>query len=539
MLLPTIDGDPLPDWLVDEAGQPSFTDALQSVHQPVNRVEAERGIDRLRFDEAFGIQLAMAHRRATLASEEAVPRRRVAGGLLDALDDGLPFALTDGQREVGETIFDELARPVPMHRLVQGDVGSGKTLVALRAMCAVVDDGGQAVLVAPTEVLAKQHFASIKSLLGDLGQGRDLAHPRGTHVALLTGSMSAADKRKTLNQIVTGEAGIIVGTHALFSDPVEFFDLGLVVIDEQHRFGVEQRAALAKKAAAKPHTLVMTATPIPRSIAMTIFGDLAVSELRELPAGRGEVQTVFVDTVRNPGWVTRAWERVREEVAQGRQAFVVCPAISPDEASTPDGRTLTAVTALANELAAGPLQGLRLGIVHGKQSAEERDETMTAFAAGDLDVLVSTTVIEVGVDVPNASVMVICDADRFGISQLHQLRGRIGRGAHAGLCLLLAPLSDAEAPARTRLDAVAASRDGFHLAEVDLSLRREGDVLGAGQSGASSLKILRIADVDLIHQAKQLAERVVADPRSTDDPLLADLLDQATQVAAGEWLEKG
>ena len=539
MMLPTIDEDPLPGWLVDEAGQPSFTQALHSVHQPVNRAQAERGIDRLRFDEAFGIQLAMAYRRATMASEEAVSRKRVPGGLLDALDDGLPFPLTDGQRDVGETIFEELAGQVPMHRLLQGDVGSGKTLVALRAMCAVVDDGGQAVLVAPTEVLAKQHFASIKALLGELGQGRDLAHPRGTHVALLTGSMSATDKRATLNQIVTGEAGIIVGTHALFSDPVDFFDLGLVVIDEQHRFGVEQRAALSKKAAAKPHTLVMTATPIPRSIAMTIFGDLAVSELRELPAGRGDVQTVFVDTVRNPGWVTRAWERIREEVAQGRQAFVVCPAISPDDASTCDGRTLTAVTSLANELAAGPLQGLRLGIVHGKQSAVERDETMTAFAAGELDVIVSTTVIEVGVDVPNASVMVICDADRFGISQLHQLRGRIGRGSHAGLCLLLAPLGDDDVPARTRLEAVAASRDGFHLAEVDLSLRREGDVLGAGQSGASSLRILRIADVDLIQQAKQLAERVVADPRSTDDPLLADLLEQATQVAAGEWLEKG
>ena len=539
MMLPTIDEDPLPGWLVDEAGQPSFTQALHSVHQPVNRAQAERGIDRLRFDEAFGIQLAMAYRRATMASEEAVSRKRVPGGLLDALDDGLPFPLTDGQRDVGETIFEELAGQVPMHRLLQGDVGSGKTLVALRAMCAVVDDGGQAVLVAPTEVLAKQHFASIKALLGELGQGRDLAHPRGTHVALLTGSMSATDKRATLNQIVTGEAGIIVGTHALFSDPVDFFDLGLVVIDEQHRFGVEQRAALSKKAAAKPHTLVMTATPIPRSIAMTIFGDLAVSELRELPAGRGDVQTVFVDTVRKPGWVTRAWERIREEVTQGRQAFVVCPAISPDDASTCDGRTLTAVTSLANELAAGPLQGLRLGIVHGRQSAVERDETMTAFAAGELDVIVSTTVIEVGVDVPNASVMVICDADRFGISQLHQLRGRIGRGSHAGLCLLLAPLGDDDVPARTRLEAVAASRDGFHLAEVDLSLRREGDVLGAGQSGASSLRILRIADVDLIQQAKQLAERVVADPRSTDDPLLADLLEQATQVAAGEWLEKG
>lgn len=542
MLLPTIDGDTLPQWLVDEAEQPSFTQALRDVHEPVSRAQAEQGIERLRFDEAFGIQLAMAHRRATVASEAATARVRVAGGLLDALDHGLPFALTDGQREVGETIFDELAQPSPMHRLLQGEVGSGKTLVALRAMCAVVDSGGQAVLVAPTEVLAKQHYLSIKSMLGALGDGRDLEHPRATHVALLTGSMTAAEKRATLNRIVTGEAGIIVGTHALFSDPVEFFDLGMVVIDEQHRFGVEQRAALNAKANNKPHTLVMTATPIPRSIAMTIFGDLAVSELRELPRGRQEVQTVFVNTRQHPTWVERAWERIREEVAAGRQAFVVCPAVHPDEGSATTGgetRTLAAVTHVAHELATGPLQGLRVGVVHGQQVGEERDETMAAFVAGEVDVLVATTVIEVGIDVPNASMMVVLDADRFGISQLHQLRGRIGRGGHKGLCLLMAPLGDEDQAARTRLEAVAASRDGFHLAEVDLQLRREGDVLGAGQSGASSLKILRIADVELIQQAKTLAERVVNDPRSADDPLLADLLAQATQVAAGEWLEKG
>jgi ATP-dependent DNA helicase RecG len=543
MVVPTIHGDTLPDWVVAEAQVPPFDQALREVHEPVSLAHAEDGIDRLRFDEAFGIQLAMAHRRATLASEVATPRPRRADGILDALDERLPFTLTAGQQEVGETIFDELARPEPMHRLLQGEVGSGKTLVALRAMLAVVDAGGQAVLVAPTEVLAKQHHQSITRMLGDLGHGRMLGtHPDATSVTLLTGSLSTAERRDALNQIVTGEAGIVIGTHALFSDPVEFFDLGLVVIDEQHRFGVEQRAALNAKAANKPHMLVMTATPIPRSIAMTIFGDLAVSELRERPAGRAEVQTVFVNTYTNPAWVDRAWERIREEVAAGRQAFIVCPAISADEKAIDGERRPTAVTELANRLAAGPLKGLRLGIVHGKQPADERDRAMAEFAAGQLDVLVATTVIEVGVDVPNASVMVVMDADRFGISQLHQLRGRIGRGGHSGLCLLMAPLrgdDPTSAQASRRLGAVAASTDGFALAETDLEIRREGDVLGAGQSGASSLKILQLADVDLIERAKQLAERVIADERSSEDPLLQDLIAKAERVAAGEWLEKG
>ncbi|NLE97981.1 MAG: ATP-dependent DNA helicase RecG, partial [Propionibacterium sp.] len=463
-------------------------------------------------------------------------RPRRVGGILDALDERLPFTLTPGQQEVGETIFDEIARPEPMHRLLQGEVGAGKTLVALRAMLAVVDAGGQAVLVAPTEVLAKQHHRSIRALLGKLGEGRSLETPDATDVTLLTGSLSSAERREALNRIVTGEAGIVVGTHALFSDPVEFFDLGLVVIDEQQRFGVEQRAALVGKVANKPHMLVMTATPIPRSIAMTIFGDLSVSELRDRPHGRADVQTVFVNTYTHPAWVDRAWERIREEVQQGRQAFVVCPTINPEKA---DGeRRLVAVTELANQLASGPLQGLRLGMVHGKQATDERDDTMAAFAAGEIDVLVATTVIEVGVDVPNASMMVVMDADRYGVSQLHQLRGRIGRAEHAGLCLLLAPLKGDEPRAVDRLDAVANSHDGFELAEVDLAIRREGDVLGAGQSGASSLKILRLADVDLIERAKDLAERVLADERASSDPLLADLITQAERVAAGEWLEK-
>ena len=539
LVLPTLSGDTLPGWVIDEAGVLPFQEALTAVHEPVEARQAEYGQARLRFDEAFGIQLAMAARRREAAGELATPRPRRAGGLLEAFDERLPFTLTGGQRAIGEVIFGELAAGAPMNRLLQGEVGSGKTLVALRAMLAVVDSGGQSVLLAPTEVLAKQHFQTISRLLGDLGQGRQLgAHPDATGVVLLTGSRSAAAKRGALAQISTGEAGIVVGTHALLSDPVAFNDLGLVVVDEQHRFGVEQRAALAAKAERKPHTLVMTATPIPRSIAMTVFGDLEVSELRELPAGRAAVQTVFVDTAQTPHWVPRAWERIREEVERGRQAFVVCPSITAREAEAGGAPPMSAVEELAPQLAAGPLAGLRIGTVHGKQPAADRDDAMAAFAEGRLDVLVATTVIEVGVDVPNASVMVVVDADRFGLSQLHQLRGRIGRGEHPGLCLLLAAVGE-NLDAQTRLQAMTSTTDGFELADLDLRLRREGDVLGAAQSGGGSLKLLRaLDDADVIQAAKVLAEQVLADPRSATDPLLADLMAKADAVAAGEWMEK-
>lgn len=536
-------GDTLPGWVVQVAGVPGLQAAFTAVHEPTGAREAEEGIERLRFDEAFGIQLAMARRRGEQAREPAIPRRRTAGGILDAFDERLPFPLTRGQREVGEEIFAELAGSSPMHRLLQGDVGSGKTIVALRAMLAVVDAGGQAALLAPTEVLAKQHHHTITALLGDLADGGTLAaHPSATSVALLTGSGSAAAKRDALNRIVTGAAGIVVGTHALLSDPVEFLDLGLVVIDEQHRFGVEQRAALSAKARQRPHTLVMTATPIPRSIAMTVFGDLEVSELRERPGGRADVHTVPVNTITHPAWVDRAWQRIREEVEEGRQAFVVCPAISGKhlEAGMAAGadREPTAVTELFAHLSEGALAGLRLGLVHGKLPAAERDETMARFASGEVDVLVATTVIEVGVDVPNASVMVVVDADRFGISQLHQLRGRIGRGQWPGLCLLLAPLADEDSVASQRLRALATSTDGFELAERDLMLRREGDVLGAAQSGGSSLKLLRVLeDEAMIRHARELAERVLNDSRATSDPLLADLMTQA-ELWGSEWAEK-
>ena len=536
-------GDTLPDWVVEQAGVLAFPQALREVHEPVSETDAQRGIERLKFDEAFGMQLAMAHRRAALAERTAVPRVRKSDGLLAAFDARLPFPLTRGQNQVGEILFQELATSHPMHRLLQGEVGSGKTLVALRAMLAVVDGGGQAALLAPTEVLAKQHHSSITALLGGLGAAGTLeAEPEATQVALLTGTLTAAKRRRAREAVASGEAGIVIGTHALLSEDVAFADLGLVVVDEQHRFGVEQRAALVAKAGQQPHTLVMTATPIPRSVAMTVFGDLETIELRDRPAGRAEVKTVFVDTARNPHWVARAWERIREEVAQGRQAFVVCPAITGNktEGALEDGTGLSAVEEIAPMLAEGPLQGLRVGMIHGRQPAAERDQAMVSFAAGELDVLVATTVIEVGVDIPNASVMVVLDADRFGIAQLHQLRGRIGRGGHPGLCLLLAAPAVDAFNAVERLQALVASTDGFALAERDLELRREGDVLGAAQSGGSSLKLLRVlADRNLIERAKGLAADVLADARAAEDPLLEDLVEQAEQIAAGEWLEKG
>ena len=545
--------DPLPAWVRQEAGVPDLPEAWRLVHQPTQRADVDRGRDRLRFDEAFGLQLAMAHRRADAARHGATPRAPVGGGILDAFDARLPFTLTAGQREVSEEIMRELAAATPMQRLLQGEVGSGKTVVALRAMLATIDAGGQAALLAPTEVLAGQHFHTVRRMLGDLAGGGILGGDHGTDVVLITGSMSAAARRSATLRAASGEAGIVIGTHALLSSDVQFAELGLVVVDEQHRFGVEQRAALSAKAGreqARPHVLVMTATPIPRSVAMTVFGDLAVSTLREVPAGRSEVSTVVVDTARNPGWVARAWTRMVEEVRSGRQAYVVAPRISaadtgsrgdePEDAYVVDESTPPAsVEDLYAELSAGPLAELSVEMLHGKLGSEEKDAVMGRFAAGETDVLVATTVIEVGVDVPNASMMVICDADRFGISQLHQLRGRIGRGAYPGVCLLLSGAVP-DTPARERLDAVARTRDGFDLAEIDLEQRREGDVLGASQSGVrSSLRLLRVlADADLIEHARAIADRCVAEDPGLEHPGLADAVTAVELRAAGEWLDR-
>ena len=549
--------DPLPEVIRAEAGVVEQREAFRAVHQPHDRDQAEQGLERLRFDEAFALQLTMARRRADAAAHGATPRPRRPGGLLEAFDARLPFVLTAGQVEIGELLFDEIARTTPMQRLLQGEVGSGKTLVALRAMLAVVDAGGQAALLAPTEVLATQHRHTITRMLGDLAEAGTLgAAEHATGVVLLTGSLGAARRREALAEVASGAAGLVVGTHALLSEDVAFADLGLVVVDEQHRFGVEQRAALGAKANARPHVLVMTATPIPRSVAMTVFGDLETSTLRELPAGRADVSTVVVDVRRQPSWVDRAWDRVREEVAAGRQAYVVCARISStardkpkdpggggdvvgDDFAPEDAPPAAAVEDLYAELSAGALSGVTVEMLHGQLPTDEKDAVMARFAAGETDVLVATTVIEVGVDVPNATVMVICDADRFGISQLHQLRGRIGRGGHTGVCLLLTN-AEPGTPARDRLAAVAGTRDGFALAEVDLEQRREGDVLGSSQSGRrSSLRLLRVLDDgDLIAHARDLAARCVADPALADDPGLSDIVTDVERRAAGDWLER-
>ena len=543
--------DPLPEWVRQAATVSDLEAAFRAVHQPTDQAAATMGRNRLRFDEAFALQLTMAYRRADAASHRAVPRRRQAGGLLDAFDERLPFILTEGQIAVSEEIMADLGRTRPMQRLLQGEVGSGKTLVALRAMLAVVDGGGQAALLAPTEVLAAQHFQTVTRMLGELASGGTLGAPdHSTGVVLITGSSSAGRRRQATLQAASGEAGIVIGTHALLSSDVQFADLGLVVVDEQHRFGVEQRAALSAKANARPHVLVMTATPIPRSVAMTVFGDLETSTLREIPAGRAEVTTVVVDAVHQPSWVQRGWQRIVEEVGRGRQAYVVCARISSSSSPGTDDENLSdnpvgeaapavAVEDLFEELRTGPLAGVRVEMVHGQLPSEEKDAVMRRFAAGESDVLVATTVVEVGVDVPNASVMVIHDADRFGISQLHQLRGRIGRGAHPGVCLLLTTASE-QSSAHQRLDAVAATRDGFALAEVDLEQRREGDVLGASQSGSrSSLKLLRVLkDADLIAQARTLAERCIAQDPELANPGLADIVLDVEMDAAGDWLER-
>jgi ATP-dependent DNA helicase RecG len=434
-----------------------------------------------------------------------------------------------------------------MHRLLQGEVGSGKTIVALRAALTVIDNGGQAALLAPTEVLAAQHLRTIEKLLGPLAQGGMLgADEKATQVTLITGSQSAAARREALAKAASGEAGIVIGTHALLGESVEFRDLGLIIVDEQHRFGVEQRDALKSKAVNPPHLLVMTATPIPRTVAMTVFGDLDVSTLRELPLGRAPITTHVVPVLEKPGYLERAWSRIKEEVSQGHQAYIVAPRISAAVSEDADMEFLMGESAIAiasveelgPQLQSGPLSGLKVAPLHGRLSAEEKDATMRAFANKEIDVLVSTTVIEVGVDVPNATVMVIMDADRFGVSQLHQLRGRIGRGTSPGLCLLVTS-AEPESSARTRLDAVAATLDGFELSRIDLEQRREGDVLGVSQSGGKShLRLLRVLrDESLIESAREDASTLL-DTGMQSYPLLAAELAQVQADATAEFIDK-
>ncbi len=554
VVLDTLDDlpDPIPDAVRATENLPGLSEAFRLIHRPSTDEDWRRARARFVYEEAFLLQVVLAQRRRSSAALSATPRPSKPGGLLDAFDQRLPWALTRGQREVCDTLESELARDRPMHRLLQGEVGSGKTVVALRAMLRVIDAGGQAALLAPTEVLAQQHARSLRALLGPLAERGLLGgSEQGTQVVLLTGSSPTAIRRQALLDLASGSAGLVVGTHALLEERVEFFDLGLVVVDEQHRFGVEQRAALSAKAEHPPHVLVMTATPIPRTVAMTVFGDLDVSTLTELPAGRQPIATHVVPA-ENARFVERTWERVREEVAAGRQAYVVCPRIGADEAEIgtepePDAgadgsvqRPLRSVLEVLPELDSGPLAGLRTEALHGRLPAEVKDEVMQRFSHGTIDVLVSTTVIEVGVDVANATVMVVLDADRFGVSQLHQLRGRVGRGEDAGLCLLVTEV-DADSPAMSRLRAVAATVDGFELSRLDLANRREGDVLGAAQAGRrSSLRLLSVLrDEAVIERARAAASKcVAADHDLANDPALADAVAALASEDRAEFLEK-
>jgi ATP-dependent DNA helicase RecG len=542
--------DFLPEHIRSSFGYPTLHQGLVQLHRPADLDSAESARERLTFDEAFLLQSLLVLRRNELRKLNTASRKAKKGGILDSFDASLPFQLTGGQKAVCAEIEADLAQDHPMHRLLQGEVGSGKTIVALRAMLAVVDSGGQAALLAPTEVLAAQHLRTIEKLLGPLAQGGTLGSEEGaTQVTLITGSQNAAARKAALALAASGDAGIVIGTHALLGEKVEFKDLGLIVVDEQHRFGVEQRDALKEKAQKPPHLLVMTATPIPRTVAMTVFGDLDVSTLRELPLGRQPITTHVIPVMEKPTYLERAWARIREEVGQGHQAYVVAPRIAAGSDENADidflfgteSSDIASVEELAPRLHGSDLAGLRVAMLHGRLGSEEKESTMKAFAGGEIDVLVSTTVIEVGVDVANATIMVIMDADRFGVSQLHQLRGRVGRGTSPGLCLLVTN-AIAETPARERLEAVAGTVDGFELSRIDLEQRREGDVLGASQSGTQShLRLLRVLrDEELIEKARTAAQDLIATSLDlTSYPALKKELNAMAHNMAVDYLDKG
>jgi ATP-dependent DNA helicase RecG len=510
--------DPLPERLCAKHNLTSEDEALRAIHLAEDGAARRRARERLAFDEAVGLQWALVSRRHGELSQSGPSAPVKSAGLQHELLRRLPFELTVGQREVLEVLSAEIGATRPMNRLLQGEVGSGKTIVAVLAMLQMVDAGYQCALLAPTEVLAAQHVRSINDVLGPLAMSGQLGGAdSATRVALLTGSMSQAQKKLVRAEITGGGVGIVVGTHALLQDAVEFGRLGMVVVDEQHRFGVEQRDQLRAKAPAgiTPHLLVMTATPIPRTVALTVYGDLETSTLRELPRGRQPITTTAVFVKDKPAWLDRAWQRIIEEVGEGRQVYVVAPRIddSDSTASTDkDERPSATVEELYARLGRDQLAGLRLGLMHGRLSAEDKDTVMAAFRAREIDVLVCTTVIEVGVDVPNATVMVVMDADRFGISQLHQLRGRIGRGEHASICLLVSWVAP-QSRAGRRLSAVAGTLDGFELADLDLQERREGDVLGRSQSGrAITLRLLSLIDHrHVIEAAREFCEQVYKD----------------------------
>ena len=523
--------EPIPDEVSAELQKKhkllSINDVLEKIHRPTTKSDIASAKKTLVYREAFLLQANLIQRRLDNEQAPATARTSKSGGYLERFDSNLPFTLTAGQTEVGREITSDIAKTYPMNRLLQGEVGSGKTLVALRAMLAVADSDGQSTLLAPTEVLASQHFRSIEKSLGE-----ELSKEVG--LTLLTGQLPTEASKKAMLQVVSGKARIVIGTHALFSEKVKFYDLGLVVIDEQHRFGVEQREKLRLKGKLSPHVLTMTATPIPRTLAVTVFGDMSVSSLTELPAGRKEFDSHVV-RAGDPALVSRVWSRVAEEIAKGHQAFVVCPKIDETEKELSGASVEKTVAQLRKNAA---LSGVRIQELHGRMDADQKSQIMQAFSAKEIDLLVSTTVIEVGVDVPNATTMVILDADNFGISQLHQLRGRVGRGSAKGLCLLLTAAED-DSIALQRIEAVAAESDGFKLSEIDLELRREGDVLGASQSGGrSSLRLLRvIQDSELIQKVRvELEELFEADPLLANHPTLRLVIDQAN---AAENLAKG
>ena len=583
--------DPVPYTIRHARKVPSLEWTYRALHTPDSEDTWRAAQAQMRYREAFVLQSALARLHSVRAAHLTQPRPAMEGGLADQLLQVLPYELTEGQQKVGAEIAADLSSESPMNRLLQGDVGSGKTVVALRAMLQVADAGGQAAMLAPTEVLAEQHLRSVLDILGDMAAPEDSdaddsaegipsgsgEEPGRVRVRLLTASMGTRAKRKVLQELADGTAQIVIGTHALLSDEVSFHDLGLVVVDEQHRFGVEQRDSLRGTDGALPHRLVMTATPIPRTVAMTVFGDLDVSVLDTLPAGRQKISTHVVPLAEKPAWASRLWRRAREEIDAGHQVYVVVPKIGEDGDSleesaaffgasslngmgtgagnsaqgyfgqggsaSSDGKVqLTSVASMYSYLSAeDALVGVRIGTLHGRMDPAEKTAVMTAFERGEIDLLISTTVIEVGVNVPNATLMIIMDADRFGISGLHQLRGRVGRGGYAGTCLLVTRQEEGGV-SRERLDAVASTTDGFELSRIDLAQRREGDILGAAQSGSkSTLRFLRaLADADIIERAREDARSVVEkDPTLAKHPSLARTIDRALDADREAFLGRG
>lgn len=579
--------DPVPYTIRRARKVPSLEWTYRALHTPDSEDTWRAAQAQMRYREAFVLQSALARLHSVRAAHLTQPRPAVEGGLADQLLEVLPYELTEGQQKVGAEIAADLSSESPMNRLLQGDVGSGKTVVALRAMLQVADAGGQSAMLAPTEVLAEQHLRSVLDILGDMAAPEDAdgsaeGTPAGSgeesnrvRVRLLTASMGTRAKRQVLQELADGTAQIVIGTHALLSDEVSFHDLGLVVVDEQHRFGVEQRDGLRGTDGALPHRLVMTATPIPRTVAMTVFGDLDVSVLDTLPAGRQKISTHVVPLAEKPAWASRLWRRAREEIDAGHQVYVVVPKIGEDGDSLEEGAAffgasslngagagnsaqgyfgqggnassdgkvqLTSVASMYSYLSAeDALVGVRIGTLHGRMDPAEKTAVMTAFERGEIDLLISTTVIEVGVNVPNATLMIIMDADRFGISGLHQLRGRVGRGGYAGTCLLVTRQEEGGV-SRERLDAVASTTDGFELSRIDLAQRREGDILGAAQSGSkSTLRFLRaLADADIIERAREDARSVVEkDPTLAKHPSLARTIDRALDADREAFLGRG